>query len=191
MVAPLERRLHSVSFDGGAVATLTPERGVHAISLSRDAKTFVDEHSARDRLPRAVVRRVTMGGDPPSPPPQAIEGGDLGELPVPTGPDVERLALRSPEIVEVKSAGGQTLYGALLKPRHLEPGRRYPVVVMVYGGPGVQTVLDAWAPRLLWQHLADRGFVVFQLDNPRSPGRGPGFPAHIYRKLCAAAPAPP
>jgi dipeptidyl-peptidase-4 len=93
------------------------------------------------------------------------------------------LALRSPEIVPVKSPGGQTLYGALLKPRHMEPGRRYPTVVMVYGGPGVQTVLDMWAPRLLWQHLADRGFVVFQLDNRGSAGRGPGFQAPIYHHL--------
>ena len=45
---------------------------------------------------------------------------------------------------------------------------------MVYGGPGVQTVLDAWSPQLLWQHLADRGFVVFQLDNRGSTGPRPG-----------------
>ncbi len=169
MAAPLERRLHAVPLAGGPVATLTAERGVHAISMSRDGKAFVDEHSATDRLPRATVRRA--------------DGALVGELPVPKDPDVERLALRSPEIVQVKSPGGQTLYGALLKPRHLEPGRRYPTVVMVYGGPGVQTVLDAWAPRLLWQHLADRGFVVFQLDNRGSAGRGPGFQAPIYHHL--------
>jgi dipeptidyl-peptidase 4 len=169
LAAPLERRLHAVPLSGGAVETLTPERGVHAISLSRDGKSFVDEHSASDRLPRAVVRG---------------EGGaELGELPVPKDPDVERLELRSPEIIPVKSPGGPTLYGALLKPRHLEPGRRYPVVLMVYGGPGVQTVLDAWGPRLLWQHLADRGFVVFQLDNRGSTGRGPAFQAPIYHHL--------
>ena len=191
LAAPLERRLHAVPLvtmgpraapnpgpaepalvatgDARSIATLTPERGVHAIAMSRDGKSFVDEHSASDRLPRAVVRRA--------------DGSDLGQLPVPEDPDVKRLALRSPEIVEVKSPGGETLYGALLKPRTLEPGRRYPTVVMVYGGPGVQTVLDTWAPRLLWQHLADRGFVVFQLDNRGSAGRGPGFQAPIYHHL--------
>jgi dipeptidyl-peptidase-4 len=178
LAAPLERRLHAVPLAGGAVATLTPERGLHAIIMARDAKSFVDEHSSSDRVPRAVVRTAADSLAPGSP-----SGGDLGELPVPDDPDVKRLALRAAEIVEVKSPGGQTLYGALLKPRDLVPGRRYPTVVMVYGGPGVQMVLDAWTPRLLWQHLADRGFVVFQLDNRGSQGRGPAFQAPIYHQL--------
>jgi dipeptidyl-peptidase-4 len=169
LAGPLGRRLHAVPLGGGPVTTLTPERGVHAITLGRDGKSYVDEHSAADRLPRAVLR--------------STDGADLGELPVPHDPDVERLGLRPGEIVEVKSPGGPTLYGALLKPRHLDPGRRYPAVVMVYGGPGVQSVLDVWAPRLLWQHLADRGFVVFQLDNRGSAGRGPAFQAPIYHHL--------
>ncbi len=180
--APLERRLQAVPFGGAAsgqqagITTLTPERGVHVIAMSPDATGFVDEHSAGDRLPTAVVRVVH--GDR-----GAWIAPTLGELPVPADPEVQRLALRTPEIVEVKSPGGQTLYGALLKPRVMEPGRRYPTVVMVYGGPGVQTVLDQWAPRLLWQHLADRGFVVFQLDNRGSTGRGPAFQAPIHHHL--------
>jgi dipeptidyl-peptidase-4 len=169
LASPMEHRLHAVPLAGGPVETLTAERGVHAITMRPDGKGFVDEHSARDRLPRAVVH--------------GADGAEIGELPVPHDPDVERLALRSPEIVEVKSPGGQTLFGALLKPRVMEPGRRYPTVVMVYGGPGVQSVLDQWAPRLLWQHLADRGFVVFQLDNRGSAGRGPAFQAPIHRNL--------
>ena len=165
----IERRLHAVPLAGGPVQTLTPERGVHAITMRRDGKGFVDEHSAHDRLPQAVVR--------------SIDGSVLGELPVPHDPDVEKLAIRVPELVEVKSPAGPTLHGALLEPRGMEPGRRYPTVLMVYGGPGVQTVLDEWGPRLLWQHLADRGFVVFQLDNRGSTGRGPAFQAPIHKRL--------
>jgi dipeptidyl-peptidase-4 len=169
LAAPLERRLHAVPIEGGPITTLTPERGVHAITASRDGSSFVDEHSARDRLPRAVVRSET--------------GAEIAVLPVPEDPDVKRLAIRPAEIVEVKSPGGPTLYGALLTPRDMVPGQRYPTVVMVYGGPGVQMVHDSWAPRLLWQHLADRGFVVFQLDNRGSTGRGPGFQAPIHHHL--------
>jgi dipeptidyl-peptidase-4 len=170
--SPVERRLCSAPLAGGPVVTLTGERGVHAVSLGRDGRTFVDEHSAHDRPPHVLVR--------------SIDGATLGELPVPADPEIEGLRLRTPEIVEVQSPGGPTLYGALLKPRVMEPGRRYPAVVMVYGGPGVQMVLDQWAPRLLWQHLADRGFVVFQLDNRGSAGRGPGFQSAIHRHLGTA-----
>jgi dipeptidyl-peptidase 4 len=44
-------------------------------------------------------------------------------------------------------------------------------------------VIDAWMPRLLWQHLADRGFFVFQLDNRGSAGRGPAFEHLVYERL--------
>src|SRR5690606_28888746 len=40
-----------------------------------------------------------------------------------------------------------------------------------------------WAPRLLWQHLADRGFFVAQLDNRGTAGRGPRFAHAIHRRL--------
>jgi dipeptidyl-peptidase-4 len=83
----------------------------------------------------------------------------------------------------VKAKSGDTLYGALLPPREMKPGEKHPVIVMVYGGPGVQTVFDQWQPSLTWQHLADRGFVVFQLDNRGSSGRGPAFEHAISRQL--------
>ena len=168
-VSPIEKRLHAVPLAGGESTLLSSERGTHAITLHRDGKSYVDEHSAADRPPRSVVR--------------SVDGATIGELHAAVDPEIDKLGVRVPEIVEVKSPGGPTLYGALLKPRHMDPGKRYPVVVMVYGGPGVQMVHDMWAPRLLWQHLADRGFVVFQLDNRGSAGRGPGFQASIYKKL--------
>src|ERR1041385_7492036 len=54
---------------------------------------------------------------------------------------------------------------------------------MVYGGPGVQTIRNSWYPRLTWQHLADRGFGVFALDNRGSTGRGPAFESALYGRL--------
>ena len=80
-------------------------------------------------------------------------------------------------------SSGDTFHGALLKPRDLQPGVKYPVVVNVYGGPGVQTVFDEWTPSLFWQHMADRGIVVFQMDNRGSTGRGPAFEHPIAGQL--------
>jgi len=56
-------------------------------------------------------------------------------------------------------------------------------VLATSGGPGVQTVKNQWAPRLYWQHLADRGFYVLQVDNRGSSGRGPGFATPIAGRL--------
>ncbi len=173
---PLERHLYAVPLAGGAApARLTPEPGVHRVAVAPAGGGFVDLHSAADRLPRAVVRGA--GGSAASPSPA------LGELPSRVDPDLAALGLRPVEPVTVPIAGGGSLHGAMLRPRQLEPGRRYPAVVMVYGGPGHQAVTNSWSPRLLWQHLADRGFVVFQIDNRGSAGRGPAFEAPIHRRL--------
>src|SRR5262249_27300810 len=130
---------------------------------------FVDIHSARDRMPQAVVRDMT--------------GAVIGSLPLPPDRDIEALKLRPAEIVTTKAETGETLYGALLAPRTMKPGEKHPVVVMVYGGPHGQSVFDMYDPRLMWQHLADRGFVVFQLDNRGTSGRGAAFEQVLYHHI--------
>ncbi len=163
----LERHLYEVNLDGGEVRKLTSEHGVHSVSGDEKGEVLVDVHSARDRLPRVDLRRdgaVTT-----------LAKGDDAE--------VRALELRAAEAVHVTSPGGQELHGALLRPRVVVPGAKHPAVVMVYGGPTAQTVMDVWSPRLLWQHLADRGFFVFQLDNRGSAGRGPAFEHLVHGQL--------
>jgi dipeptidyl-peptidase-4 len=138
-------------------------------AIDRGAKILTEMHSSMSRPPKVLVRE--------------LGGAVIADLTPPMDADFESLHVRSPEIVKVDGPGGVALYGAILPPRVIEPGKKYPVVVMVYGGPGAQTVLDMWSARLAWQHLADRGFVVFQLDNRGSAGRGPAFEAPLYSKV--------
>lgn len=180
--SPLERHLYSLVLpdgpgkDGKVIGPqepvrLTPEPGMHLTMVEKSGKGFVDVHSALDRMFKAVVRDE--------------KGAVLFELPMSPDTELDALKLRTPQIVELKSKSGVKLYGSLLPPRHIEPGKRYPVVVMVYGGPHAQTVMNIWQPRLMWNHLADRNVAVFQLDNRGSGGRGPGFESAIHKELYA------
>ena len=54
---------------------------------------------------------------------------------------------------------------------------------MVYGGPGAQSVHNAWAGATWDQALAHRGFVIWQLDNRGSVGRGHAFETPLYRRF--------
>jgi dipeptidyl-peptidase 4 len=54
---------------------------------------------------------------------------------------------------------------------------------MVYGGPGVQSVRNAWAGVTWDQALAHRGFLIWQLDNRGSAGRGHRFESAVYHRL--------
>ncbi|WP_437751189.1 alpha/beta fold hydrolase [Sorangium sp. So ce1389] len=166
---PTERHLYTVPLAGGEVKRLTSEPGVHFVTVDPRGPGYVDIHSALGVPWKGAVR--------------GAGNAELGALPAPVDPELADLGLRAPEIVKVRAESGETLYGALLAPRTIEPGRRYPVLVSVYGGPGVQTVFNSWSPLLLWNHLADRGVVVFQLDNRGSANRGRAFEAPIYGRL--------
>jgi dipeptidyl-peptidase-4 len=169
---PLERHLYAVKLEGGEAVRLTEERGTHDVYADDQGRDFVDVHSARDRTPRVAIK--------------GADGKTVAELPVPLDSDLASLRVRVPELVTVKGPSGDTLHGALLKPREVAAGQRHPAVIMVYGGPGVQTVTERYSARLMWQHLADRGVAVFQLDNRGSSGRGAAFEAPIHKALGAA-----
>ena len=168
--SPLDVHVYAAKLsEPGEPTRITPEPGVHEAIFDPGDKGWVDLHSAVDRTPRAVVRDA--------------EGAAVGYLPCPLDADLPALGVRTPEFVSVRGAGGDTLYGSLLRPRNLVAGKRYPVVVMVYGGPGVQTVQNHWSARLLWEHLADRGIVVFELDNRGTPSRGRAFESATHGQL--------
>lgn len=66
----------------------------------------------------------------------------------------------------------------------MEAGKKYPVFVYVYGGPHAQLVTDTWmSGGLFLQYMAQRGFVVFTVDNRGSANRGFEFESVIHRNL--------
>lgn len=87
-------------------------------------------------------------------------------------------ARRTATIDCMPAADGQTLWYRLTLPA----GERPPLIVHVYGGPGVQRVFDDWQPS--WpQLLAARGYAVLELDNRGSSGRGRAFEAPIHHRM--------
>jgi dipeptidyl-peptidase 4 len=88
-----------------------------------------------------------------------------------------------PRFGTVRAEDGTELHYEMLTPR-LEPGRRYPVFVEVYGGPGVQRVSRNWGPER-HQYLVDKGWIVFLLDNRGATNRGKAFEDHLYRAMGA------
>ncbi len=71
----------------------------------------------------------------------------------------------------------------VLYPRSHVSGRRLPVLVDVYGGPGHQEVVAArsrWLERQWW---ADAGYAVVVIDNRGTPGVAPSFEKVVHRRL--------
>ena len=86
----------------------------------------------------------------------------------------------------IKAADGKTdLYYRLITPPNMEPGKKYPTLVYVYGGPHSQLVTDSWLAggNLYFLFLAQQGYVVFTVDNRGTDNRGFEFESCTHRRL--------
>lgn len=168
--SPLERQLYVIGLDGSGKARLTQAKGTHGISLSPTASYYLDHYSSLDTPARSVLSK-----------------SDGAEVRVYQRPDAETddYNILPTEIVTVKASDGTLLYARLIKPAAFDPAKKYPAVVMIYGGPGVQEVTDTWDGFSWDQLLAQKGFVIWQLDNRGSNGRGHKFESAIYHDMGA------
>ena len=130
------RRSSGSSTGSRSTSPATPQRvtqgaGWHSVTMSKDARVFVDtfsnaDHAAqRHAAQRSAARRLR-------------DAGQRADARIRTRPMLAehvRAGVRHARRGRRPDAALQ-----LLKPRNLEPGKRYPVLVDVYGGPGVQRV---------------------------------------------------
>lgn len=169
--SPTQRHLYHVGLDGSGFARVTKEDGMHAAQLSADANFYVDVYSNAMTPPRQDLYRA-----------DGTRAAVINEN------KVDALAeyhLSPVEFFAVKSRDGVALNAFIIKPPHFDPTKKYPVIVYTYGGPHAQVVLDAWTgANTLWHQLmAQKGYVIFALDNRGSAGRGHAFETPIYHKL--------
>ena len=88
-----------------------------------------------------------------------------------------------PERGTIPAEDGSELHYELYKPLDLKPGERRASVTIVYGGPGVQRVMNRWQRKHRANMLAHHGFVVFAVDGRGSTNRGKAFEDVLYRSL--------
>ncbi len=171
----LESRLYSIGLNGSDKRTLTPEAGSHMISMGPTGAYYLDTFSSLT----SPARTTLHSGD----------GKELGVYREADRSPMEQYDILPTEIVKFKAADGTTdLYGRIIKPAGFKPGKKYPVVVTVYGGPGVGLpIRNSWQGGInIDQVLAHKGYVVWQCENRGGMGRGHSFETAIYRKLGVA-----
>ncbi len=174
--SPLESHAYAVPLAGGEPRRLTQGAGMHAVVFSGNAKVFVDTFSGPAQPPQSSLHRAD--GERLT----RLLRNDPSDAAHPYAPFLA--AHRPVEYGELAAADGSALHYGLIKPAGFDPSKKYPVVVYVYGGPAAQTVLRGWPGRgdaLFGQYLAQRGYVVFTLDNRGTPRRGAKFGGALFR----------
>jgi len=169
-VSPLERHLYVIDFEGKNKRKLTTEPGTHSISMSPSTEFYTDNYSAI-----ASPTRQTL---------HAAQGELVEQFKAADKKVLEENEVLPTEFLTFKAKDGATLYARLIKPKGFKPAKKYPAVVMVYGGPHAQSIRNSWNGGLnLDQVLAHKGFVIWQVDNRGSAGRGHLWEAKLYRKF--------
>ncbi len=175
---PLERHLYKVPLDGKSpehVVRISKRNGFHSIVFSKDHNSYLDRFSNINTPPQVSLHKST---------------GErltwLAENKIdqnhPIAPYIDEFI--SPTFGTLTSDDEQaTLYYKLYKPKNLIPGKKYPVIVRVYGGPHAQLVTNSWQGMDMTQYMLQQGYIVFQLDNRGSNYRGTAFEFPIYEHL--------
>lgn len=154
----------------GKQTLLTKEMGVHNFVMNTTATGFFDEYSNHSTPSKSLLLDKKLKPTLLLESKNKFVGYEMGTA----------------EISTIKAADGTTdLYTRLIKPSNFDASKKYPVLVYVYGGPGVQTVTNAYLDGAsLWMYwMAEQGYLIYSVDNRGSDGRGFAFESVIHGKL--------
>ena len=167
--SPIATHVYRVKVDGTGMQRITSVEGNHTVSFNPQHTMFVDYAStvaapAQTRLVRADGTAVRV-----------LEENKVAAF--------NDYAWGAVEFMKVPTRDGVMLEAMMIKPPNFDPSKRYPVLQYAYSGPGAQSVRDAWGgPTYLWhQMLAQKGYLIWVLDNRTASAKGVRSAHPIYR----------
>ena len=169
---PIQRNLYRVNVDNGAMTRVDEGgNGWHNALLSESGKWLVDNYQ-EPSVPRNIA---------------VVNTANAKALRYFTAPDPwQGYAVPEYRSGSIKAADGVTpLYYRMVMPVDFDPTKKYPTVVYVYGGPHAHNVDARWhyCSRSWETYMAQRGYLLFILDNRGSENRGRDFEQAAFRHL--------
>ena len=179
--SPIQNNLYEVSLSNGKRTLLDNGRGCHANTWQEDGRhtsvlsasgQYIYDNYTEPDVPRCIDL-LTLGKK------------DRRQLFAADDPWAD---YEVPEYScgTIKAADGVTdLYYRMVKPVGFDPSRKYPTVIYVYGGPHARNVEARWhyMSRTWETYMAQKGYLLFILDNRGSKDRGLAFEQATFRQL--------
>jgi len=168
---PLHHNYYAVNIDNGKRTLLDNGKGTHRAMLSPDGTMLFDRWSEPDVFRKIAVRNTATAN-------ATLLQTDASPWQAYNVPEISSGSLTAAD-------GHTKLFYRLVKPVNFDPNKKYPTVVYVYGGPGVRNVDASWnyAARSWEIYMAQKGYVIFVLDNRGSSERGFAFETATYHRL--------
>ena len=168
---PIQHNTYSIDVKSGKRTLLDDGQGSHHAVVSKSGQWFYDKYTEPD-VPRNINIVQTK-----------------------TGKSLRLMTSEDPwkdysqpifECGIIKAADGVTdLYYRMVKPADFDPTKKYPTVIYVYGGPHAHNVEASWHwhSRSWETYMAQKGYILFILDNRGSESRGRDFEQATFRQL--------
>ena len=149
---PYYDHLYRVNLDGSGLKQLTKKDFFHEVTMTDDARFFVDNYSRVNTIPTAELIDAATGSKV-----MTLQTSDFSQL--------FAAGYKFPEIFKVKAADGITdLWGTMYKPFDFDSTKVYPIIDYVYPGPQVEATnypFTRMTPRT--DRLAQAGFIVISV----------------------------
>ena len=168
-ISPTQDQLFYVDLKTSKVKQLTSDNGNHYPRIRPDGKYFITSYN------NLKTPSTTLLVDTKNRKSRLLHKSDN---------PLKDYKLGQTSIFTIKADDNTDLYCRLIKPADFDSTKKYPVIVYVYGGPHAQMVTESWmSGGLFLQYLAQKGYVVFTLDNRGSSNRGFEFESIIHRRV--------
>ncbi len=164
----LDRQIFKVSLKGKQ-EQITKKKGTHTAQVNSNG-LLIDTFSSID-----IPKEISIIGNNKKTIKEILNAKD----------PLKQYAYSKPEIIHLEDKAGFRLNARMIRPSNFDPNKKYPVVVYVYGGSHAQMLRNTWlAAAPMWMYyLAEKGYIVFTLDNRGSHNRSSDFEQATHRNL--------
>ena len=173
-VSPLQTNIYKVNVKNGTKTTLNDTEGVHRAQISASGTYLIDNYSTPTEARIIDVYNTTGKG--------LAKAINLLTAEDP----LKGFLLPQIETGTIKASDGKTeLYYRVCKPADFDATKKYPAIVYVYGGPHAQMIHNGlrYDARGWDLYMANKGYIMFTLDNRGSDNRGFEFESTTFRHL--------
>ena len=171
--SPTQRDVYSIKTDGSKKTKLSSQLGTNDARFSNSFNYFINYYSNAN-TPLYITLNDSKGKELRVLEDNAILKRKLAEY-----------TLSKKEFLQVPTPDSLQLNAWMIKPFNFNPNKPYPMLMITYGGPGINTVNDAWeGAGFMWHQLmAQKGYIIVSVDNRGTGARGADFKKCTYKQL--------
>ncbi|RKN83369.1 S9 family peptidase [Ulvibacterium marinum] len=164
----INRGVYSVRGNGKGKRSLATEEGTNVADFNADFSNFINTYSNATVPYRYTLRNALTGKKLRDIKDNKVLLDKLGGYSI------------SPKEFSTLEINENDLNMYMIKPSDFDPGKKYPLLMYQYSGPGSQNVSNDWmgANDYWHQMLVSKGYIVACID-----GRGTGYKGRDFKKV--------